>query len=60
LKRQGKIGEIGVCNFGVSDLTDILKLYPIVTDQLPYNLLWRVVEHEILPTCRAKNVGLMC
>jgi aryl-alcohol dehydrogenase-like predicted oxidoreductase len=37
LKRQGKIREIGVCNFGVQDLTEMLNLYPIVTDQLPYN-----------------------
>lgn len=60
LKRAGKIREIGVCNFGAQDLSEILKLYPIVTDQLPYNLLWRVIEGEILPTCRANDVGLMC
>ncbi|MCC6165960.1 MAG: aldo/keto reductase [Caldilineaceae bacterium] len=60
LKTQGKIRAIGVCNFGVQDLTDILELHPIVTDQLPYNLLWRVIEREILPVCLAHDVGLMC
>ena len=60
LKSQGKIREIGVCNFAVRDLADILELYPIVTDQLPYNLLWRVIEREILPACLANNIGLMC
>lgn len=60
LKGEGKIHEIGVCNFGVQDLTEMLKLYPIATDQLPYNLLWRVIEREILPMCRANHVGLMC
>jgi myo-inositol catabolism protein IolS len=60
LKTQGKIRAIGVCNFGVNDLTDILELNPIVTNQLPYNLLWRVIEREILPVCLAHDVGIMC
>ncbi len=60
LKQQGKIRAIGVCNFGVRDLSDILELYPVVTDQLPYNLLWRTIEPAILPLCRANEVGLMC
>lgn len=60
LQQDGKIRAIGVCNFGPQDLTDILALHPIVTDQLPYSLLWRVIEREILPVCRQHDVGLMC
>jgi myo-inositol catabolism protein IolS len=60
LKEQGKIRAIGVCNFGPRDLTDILQLHPIVTNQLPYSLLWRVIEREILPVCLANDIGLMC
>jgi aryl-alcohol dehydrogenase-like predicted oxidoreductase len=60
LKDQGKIRAIGVCNFAVRDLSEMLELHPIVTNQLPYNLLWRVIEREILPACLANDVGLMC
>ncbi|MBN4064206.1 aldo/keto reductase [Dehalococcoides mccartyi] len=60
LRDSGKIRSIGVCNFGVGDLTTILKSGEIVTDQLPYNLLWRPIEVEILPTCLENNVGLIC
>ncbi len=60
LKDSGKIRSIGVCNFGVVDLTDILASGEIVTDQLPYNLLWRPIEVEILPKCRENNIGLIC
>ncbi len=60
LKRDGKIRAIGVCNFATKDLTEILELHPIVTNQLPYSLLWRVIEREILPLCLANDVGLMC
>lgn len=59
LKAQGKIRAIGVCNFGPQDLTEILELHPICTNQLPYSLLWRVIEREILPVCLANDVGLM-
>jgi len=60
LRDAGKIRSIGVCNFGVQDLTAALESAEIVTDQLPYNLLWRPIEVEIQPTCLENNVGLMC
>ena len=30
------------------------------TNQLPYSLLWRVIEREIQPLCLANQVGLIC
>lgn len=60
LKTQGKIRAIGVCNFGVQDLSELLALGPCETNQLPYSLLWRPIEHEILPLCRTRDVGLIC
>ena len=49
---KGKIRSLGVCNFGVDDLNEILNLGVFSTDQLPYNLLWRPIEEEILPECK--------
>jgi aryl-alcohol dehydrogenase-like predicted oxidoreductase len=60
LRDSGKIRSIGVSNFGVRDLSDALEAADIVTDQLPYNLLWRPIEVKILPKCRANDVGLIC
>lgn len=31
-----------------------------VSNQLPYNLLWRAIEHGTLPTCRALGLGVLC
>ena len=56
----GKIRSIGVCNFGPVDLTDIVACGEVVTDQLPYNLLWRPLEFAIKPTCVANGVGIIC
>lgn len=60
LKKQGKIRAIGVCNFAVRDLSDLLEISGCETDQLPYNLLWRVIEDEIQPLCLEQGVGLIC
>jgi len=60
LRDAGKIRAIGVCNFGVQDLTTALQSAEIVTNQLPYNLLWRPIEVEIQPTCLENNIGLIC
>ncbi len=60
LKAQGKVRAIGVSNFGVRDLGDMLALGECVTDQLPYSLLWRVIEREIQPLCVDHGVGILC
>lgn len=60
LREQGKIRAIGVCNFAPQDLQDLLSVGTIVTNQLPYSLLWRVIEREIQPACLANDIGLIC
>tara|TARA_B100001250_G_scaffold1816_1_gene1610 strand:+ start:3230 stop:4222 length:993 start_codon:yes stop_codon:yes gene_type:complete len=60
LIQKGKIRSIGVCNFGVLDLKDILKIADISTNQIPYNLLWRPIEYEILPESINNNIGMIC
>lgn len=60
LKTQGKVRALGVCNFAVQDMGDLLDNGHCETDQLPYNLLWRPIEHEIQPLCVENNVGLIC
>ena len=59
LKEQGKIRAFGVSNYGVGDLGDILEFGEIASNQLPYSLLFRAIEYEILPLCREKNVGIL-
>ena len=60
LKQQGKVREIGVCNYGVGDMNDLFSGHSAVTNQLPYSLLWRVIEHEIQPMCLQKGMGILC
>jgi len=60
LQAQGKIRAWGVCNFGPRDLSDaLLTGIPIHTNQLPYSLLWRAIEFEILDICRQHNISIL-
>lgn len=60
LKEQGKLRWIGVSNFAVRDLSDLLALGECVSDQLPFSLLWRAIEHAIQPLCIRNGVGIVC
>ncbi|HIJ73610.1 MAG TPA: aldo/keto reductase [Candidatus Hydrogenedentes bacterium] len=59
LKKEGKIREIGVSNFGKQDLDDWMRNGGCVSNQLGYNLLFRAIEHEILPSCQKHGVGIL-
>ena len=60
LQREGKIRYIGVSNFGVAVLEQALATgAEIAVNELPYNLLARAVECEILPYCRQAGVGVI-
>jgi myo-inositol catabolism protein IolS len=60
LRQQGKVRAIGVCNFGIGDLSDLLALGWVETNQLPYSLLWRAIEYEIRPRCVDEGIGILC
>ena len=60
LKHEGKIRAVGVSNFGISYLEQLPPFGRVETNQVPYSLLWRAVEYEILPWCQAHAMGLLC
>jgi aryl-alcohol dehydrogenase-like predicted oxidoreductase len=60
LQQAGKIRHIGVSNFGRVKLDEALGTGArIVINELPYSLLTRAIESEILPYCRAKGIGVV-
>jgi aryl-alcohol dehydrogenase-like predicted oxidoreductase len=60
LKRQGKIRHVGVSNFGPRDLASALEVAVPVSNQLPYSLLARAIEYEVVPACVQAGVGVLC
>ncbi len=59
LQEEGKIREIGVSNFGARDVAAWMENGACVSNQLGYNLLFRAIEWEVLPACRARQVGVL-
>jgi aryl-alcohol dehydrogenase-like predicted oxidoreductase len=60
LRSQGKARALGVSNFGARDLADVLCVGKPTTNQLPYSLLARAIEHDITPACIESGVGILC
>jgi aryl-alcohol dehydrogenase-like predicted oxidoreductase len=56
----GKIRCFAVSNFGKADLGDLLAAGRAEVNQLPYNLLWRAIEHEIQPICVEHDISITC
>ena len=60
--RAGKALYIGVSEWraeeirAAADLARELRV-PLVSNQPQYNMLWRVIEAEVVPTCRELGIG---
>lgn len=60
LRDAGKIRYLAVSNFGAGDMEDQLAVGLPVSNQLPYNLIMRAIEYEILPQCIEHEIGVLC
>jgi len=60
LREQGKIRFIGVSNFAPGRLREAIDTGAVIAvNQLPYSLLSRAIEWEILPSCEQLGVGII-
>jgi aryl-alcohol dehydrogenase-like predicted oxidoreductase len=63
LVRQGKVLYIGVSEWRAEQITDALAiayhrgLDRIVSNQPQYNMIWRVIESEVVPLCEKEGIG---
>jgi myo-inositol catabolism protein IolS len=60
LREAGKIRAFGVSNYGIGDLTNILRYGNLASNQLPYSLLFRAIEYELQPLCVKEDVSILC
>ena len=63
LVRQGKVLYIGVSEWRAEEISAALAiagqmgLDRIVSNQPQYNMLWRVIEAEVIPLCAREGIG---
>ena len=66
LIRQGKVLYLGVSEWTAGEISAALNVAGqlglrsrIVSNQPQYNMLWRVIEPEVLPLCQREGIGQM-
>ena len=59
LKDDGKIKEAGVCNYSVDEIKIAEKVISLVSNQVPYSMVNRTIEKDVVPYCREKNIGIL-
>lgn len=61
LRAAGKVRACGVCNFGPTHLAQLRRSgHGWVSNQLPYNLIWRAIEFDIVDLCQRDGLGILC
>lgn len=62
LVKSGKVRHIGICNFMISGIKNILAFLSdiqLASIQLEYNLFDRSIEKNILPFCQERNISVI-
>jgi len=56
LIKAGKVRAAGVCNYSAAQVTEALRTVKIVSNQVPYSLIHRGIERDLVP--QAVNNGM--
>ncbi len=59
LIEQGKVRQAGVSNYSLDQLKQAGTTLSIVSNQVPYSLLNRGIEDELVPYCRQHNTAIL-
>jgi aryl-alcohol dehydrogenase-like predicted oxidoreductase len=59
LLKDGKIRAAGVSNYSVEQLKTAEKVTPIASDQVPYSMVNRGIESDLVPYCLERKVGIL-
>jgi aryl-alcohol dehydrogenase-like predicted oxidoreductase len=59
LVKDGKVRYAGVSNFNAEQIQKIQKIHPVSFVQVPYNMLERGIEKELLSYCHKNNLGVI-
>jgi len=59
LIQKGKIRAGAVCNYSLELMKEAEKTFTIASNQVPYSMVCRDIEKDIVPHCIEKNVGIL-
>jgi len=56
---QGKVRHAGVCNYNVMQMMEAEKTLNLVSNQVPYSMVKREIEKEMVPHCIKNNKAIL-
>jgi len=59
LIEQGKVRYAGVCNYNVEQLQEAQQYVNIVSNQVPYSMVMRNIEEDVVPYCLENNTSIL-
>lgn len=59
LIQQGKIKAAGVSNYSVSQIQEAQKTIKLASNQVPFSMLNRKIETDLIPLTIAENIGII-
>ncbi len=59
LIEQGKVKAAGVCNYNTAQVAEALATIPLASNQVPYSMINRGIEKDIIPQAVEKGLGII-
>lgn len=59
LQEQGKVRAVGVCNYSTDLVDEALKTVQLASNQVPYSMVFRDIEKNVIPQAMEKNMGII-
>jgi aryl-alcohol dehydrogenase-like predicted oxidoreductase len=59
LIKKGKIRAGAVCNYSAELMSEAERTFSIASDQVPYSMVNRAIEIDVVPHCISKNIGIL-
>jgi aryl-alcohol dehydrogenase-like predicted oxidoreductase len=59
LIKQGKIRAAGVSNYSLSQIQEAQKTIQLASNQVPFSMLNRGIEADVIPFTTAENIGII-
>jgi aryl-alcohol dehydrogenase-like predicted oxidoreductase len=59
LINQGKVRAAGVCNYNADQVNEALKTVEIVSNQVPYSMINRAIEADVVPQALEKKLSII-
>ena len=56
---EGKVKAAGVCNYNTAQIDEAFKTIKLVSNQVPYSLVFRDIEKNVVPQAIEKGLGIV-